>query len=81
MDESQNNGELRCEPRKVGYVWLVYFALYALAIPWYWPAGYRGPLVLGFPLWVAVTLLAVLLLAVWTGFVIQRYWIQVGEED
>ena len=65
---------LRREPRKVGWVWIVYLALYALAIPWYWPEGYRGPLIGGLPLWVAVTLLSVLLLAAWTAWVILRYW-------
>ncbi len=77
MNDAQE--QLVAEPRKVGYVWIVYLLLYALAVPWYWPAGYRGPLVLGFPLWVAVSLGAVLLLAAWTGFVIRRYWTE-GEE-
>ena len=81
MNESQKYGELVTEPRKIGYIWLVYLLLYAIAIPWYWPAHYRGPLVLGFPLWVAVTLGAVLLLAVWTTWVIHRYWLQAGEAD
>ena len=53
--------ELVREPRKVRWVWLVYLLLYVITIPWYWPAGYRGPLVAGFPLWVVVTLCGVLL--------------------
>ena len=32
--------------------------LFAVAVPWYWPADYRGPLVPGLPLWVAVSLAA-----------------------
>ncbi len=71
--------ELKSEPRKVRWIWWVYLALYAVALPWYWPAGYRGPLVLGFPLWVAVTLAAIALLAAWTAWVIHRYW-QVDDE-
>ena len=66
------NDDLVVEPRKIRYIWLVYLLLYALAIPWYWPEGYRGPLILGFPLWVAVSLGAVLLLAAWTVWVIRR---------
>ncbi len=62
------------EPRKVRWVWLVYALLYAVAIPWYWPANFHGPLVGGFPLWVAVSLASVVLLAVWTAWVILRYW-------
>lgn len=67
----------RCEPRQKGWVWWVYLLLYAIAIPWYWPQGYRGPIVLGFPLWVLVTLGCALLLAAWTAWVIFRFW----EED
>ncbi|HCL28201.1 MAG TPA: hypothetical protein DIC52_07175 [Candidatus Latescibacteria bacterium] len=62
------------EPRSHGIVWIVYVLLYLVAIPWYWPAGYRGPLVLGLPLWVAVSLAATLTLALWTAYVIFRYW-------
>ena len=69
------------EPRKIRFICLVYLLLYALAIPWYLAAGYRGPLILGFPLWVAVSLGAVLLLAAWTVWVIRRYWIMAQEEE
>ena len=62
------------EPRRHAVVWIVYALLYAVAIPWYWPAGFRGPLVLGLPAWVAVSLGSVVLLTVWTGFVIHRWW-------
>ena len=81
MDQSVQNDDLVVEPRKIRYIWLVYLLLYALAIPWYWPEGYRGPLILGFPLWVAVSLGGVLLLAVWTVWVIRRYWIMAQEEE
>ncbi|MEE2656982.1 MAG: hypothetical protein VX733_00645 [Candidatus Latescibacterota bacterium] len=66
--------ELPSEPRRHPIVWVVYAVLYALAIPWYWPDGYRGPLVLGLPTWVAVTAGSVVLLGIWTCFVIRRYW-------
>ena len=66
--------KLKREPRDMPWVWLVYACLYAVAIPWYWPEGYRGPLILGFPLWVAVTLGAILALALWTAWVIFSYW-------
>ena len=68
------------EPRKVRWIWGVYLLLYAVAVPWYWPSGYRGPLIGGFPLWVAVSLSSVLFLAGWTVWVIHRYW-QVEEEE
>jgi hypothetical protein len=65
----------------VRWIWLVYLVLYAVAIPWYWPADYVGPIVLGFPLWVATTLLAILVLAIWTAFVIHRFWLVDDEEE
>jgi hypothetical protein len=52
----------------------VYLLLFAVAIPWYWPVGFRGPLVAGLPTWVAVTIAAVFLLAVWSGCVIRFFW-------
>ncbi len=72
---------LEREPRQSGWVWWGYLVLYAIAIPWYWPAGYRGPLVLGLPLWVAVTLGALVALALWTNLVIRRCWIDHGENE
>jgi hypothetical protein len=68
------------EPRSVRWIWFVYLALYAVAIPWYWPEGYIGPLVMGFPLWVATTLLAIVALAGWTAYVIHRFWRSEDEE-
>ena len=65
---------LHDEPRRHPIVWLVYAALYAIAIPWYWPQGAGTGLVFGIPLWAAVTLLAVVALAGWTAYVIHRYW-------
>jgi hypothetical protein len=77
----QDYPELLSEPRKVRRAWLVYLLLYGLAIPWYWPEGYRGPLVAGFPLWAAVSLGSVVVLACWTAFVICRYWQEAGQEE
>ena len=70
---------LRDEPRRHPLIWVVYLLLFAVAVPWYWPTGYRGPLLLGLPLWAAVSLGAVVLMALWTGFVIRRWWRE--EED
>ena len=67
-------GALATEPRKKGWVWLVYLALFAIAIPWYWPAGYRGPLVAGIPLWAATSIASVSMMAIWTVWIIHRYW-------
>jgi len=79
--DREEYAQLESEPRRVRWVWLVYLLLYAVTIPWYWPTGYRGFLVIGFPLWVAVSLVGVVLLAAWTVWVIHRYWREAGEED
>ncbi|NKB69104.1 MAG: hypothetical protein GKR89_18705 [Candidatus Latescibacteria bacterium] len=71
--EYQEAGLVR-EPRKVGWIWWVYLLLVGLTIPWYWPAGFRGPLIAGFPLWVFVSLSGVLVLAGWTAWVIFHFW-------
>ncbi len=73
-----HESRLTDEPRRHPIVWVVYAMLYAIAIPWYWPEGYRGALIFGLPTWAAVSLAATLALAVWTAFVIHRYW---NEED
>jgi hypothetical protein len=81
MTDNEIYPELIEEPRKVRWVWCVYLILYAIAIPWYWPKDYQGPLVAGFPLWVAVTLISVLVLALFTAWVIFTYWqVREGEE-
>ncbi|MDA0337991.1 MAG: hypothetical protein O2782_22710 [bacterium] len=73
-------GGVADEPRRHPLIWLVYAGLYALAIPWYWPDGYRGPLIFGLPMWVAASLAATLALAAWTAFVIFRYWDEGGND-
>ena len=73
-DQNDLFKELIQEPRKIRWIWLVYFFLYFVASPWYWPTGYSGPLILGLPLWVVVSISCVILLACWTCLVIFRYW-------
>ena len=46
----------------------VYFVLIILAIPWYWPAGDSRHL-LGFPYWVIVSLLVILLTSIFTAWI------------
>ncbi len=75
-----DDAEAGIEPRRVWWLWVVYAVLYAVAIPWYWPEGYRGPLVFGLPLWVGVTLLSVLALGLWTLLFITRFW-KTGPEE
>jgi len=62
------------EPRLHPWVWLVYGALFGAAIPWYLPDEAAATTWLGFPLWVTLSLSASLGVAVFTVFVIGRYW-------
>lgn len=62
------------EPRRHPWVWLVYAILFVAAVPWYLPAEAASATLFGFPLWVTVSLAASLSVAVFTVFVIERYW-------
>jgi hypothetical protein len=66
------------EPRFHPWIWIVYALLLAVSIPWYFPREGPEPIWLGFPRWVTVSLMADVAMAVFTAFVIHRYW---GEED
>ena len=72
---------LRSEPRKRAWVWVVYLLILIPAIPWYWPQDYIGPVILGFPTWVIVSLFCVFLSALWTVFVIHYTWHEEEEEE
>ncbi len=55
-------------PKPRAWILGVYLVLFALVIPWYWPAG-DSRHVFGFPLWALVTLAAVFLTSVFTAWV------------
>ena len=70
------------EPRSRPWIWAVYIFLFAASVPWYLPAG--GPLRLwfGLPHWVVISLAACLAIAVFTAYVVTRYWsVPPGDED
>lgn len=56
------------------WIWLVYLVLFGLSVPWYLPANQAPPLWLGLPYWVVISLLAVLGIACFTAWLIQRSW-------
>jgi hypothetical protein len=70
---------MRDEPFRHAWVWVVYAALFALAIPWYFSGSGPEPIWLGFPRWVSVSLAATLGIALFTAYVIERYWS--GDEE
>ncbi len=62
------------EPRSHARVWVVYLLLFGAAIPWYLPASAATTTLLGLPLWVTISLACTLAIAIFTVFVISRYW-------
>jgi len=50
------------------WIGIVYLALLALVIPWYWPAGDARD-AFGLPLWVIATLTALFITSVFTAWV------------
>ena len=66
------------EPSAHPWIWLVYVALFGAAVPWYLPDWAAERTWFGFPVWVTVSLLATVGVALFTAFVIERYW---GEDD
>jgi hypothetical protein len=60
-------------PRMPGWVWCVYAILFAASVPWYLPDG-DVPLWVGLPYWVVLSMSAIAGVAVFTLWVIRRYW-------
>lgn len=56
------------------WIWLVYLALFGVAIPWYLPSDSTPAIWFGLPYWVVVSLLATIGIACFTAFVVHRYW-------
>ena len=52
---------------------VTYLILLAIAVPWYWPEGYRET-VLGLPRWVMVSIGASLFISCLTAWVMLRHW-------
>lgn len=62
------------EPNRHPWIWLTYAALFALAVPWYLPEATAERYWLGLPAWVTISLGTSVAVALFTVFVIQRYW-------
>lgn len=62
------------QPIRFGWIWLVYALLYGASIPWYVSSGADVPIWAGLPYWAFISLLAALGIAVFTVFVIRRFW-------
>ena len=56
------------------WAWILFAGLYSMAIPWWLPERDNPVLVLGVPLWVLVSLLGGLVVAVTANILMRRYW-------
>ena len=62
-----------------GWIWSVYLLLFGASVPWYLPTTAPVRIWFGLPHWVVISLLATLGVAVFTAFVVHRFW--PDEED
>ena len=69
------------EPRSRPWIWAVYVFLFAASVPWYLPAGSPARLWFGLPHWVVISLCAYLAVAVFTAYVVARYWSVPADDD
>ncbi len=60
------------------WIWVVYAVLLAISIPWYWPQEV-GTIVLGMPLWAAVSVLGSAAMSLFTAWLFLKRW--PDEED
>ncbi len=56
------------------WTWLVYIGLFAFSIPWYLPSRLAMQLVLGLPFWLISCVAAIVCMAIFTLWMIHRYW-------
>lgn len=65
----------KTEPVQYRWIWFVYVLLFALSIPWYFPQSQNpAAIILGLPAWVLASMGAVTCIAIFTAFVIHRFW-------
>lgn len=64
---SRRNGFLK------PWIWIVYAILFVLAVPWYWPVDDERVL-LGFPLWVVVTVGISALISCFSAWLFLACW-------
>ena len=62
------------ELRRRWWIWIVYALLFGTSVPWYLPKGRTPEIWFGLPSWVIISLLASIGIAVFTAFVVHRYW-------
>jgi hypothetical protein len=67
------------EPCRKRWIWFVYVLLFVFSVPWYLPGDPPTLIWWGLPAWVVMSLVITIGIALFTVFVIRKYWQQ--EED
>ena len=56
------------------WVWLIYLLLFSFSIPWYLPEDLTMHLAFGLPLWLVFCITAILGIALFTLWIIRKFW-------
>jgi len=59
-------------------IWLTYFVLFAIAIPWYWPREDETQW-FGMPMWVVVAVVTSAAISGFTAWLLRRAWPEATE--
>jgi len=62
------------EPSAHPWVWIIIGLLFVLSVPWYLPSDRPVALWFGLPYWVVISLSFSFAIAVFTAWVVARYW-------
>ena len=69
-----NNYRQIDDPSAHPWVWIVIGLLFVLSVPWYLPSASSVTLWFGLPYWVIISLTSSCAIAIFTAWVVTRYW-------
>ncbi len=76
LEMESEKGEEPCRKR---WIWFVYVLLFVLSVPWYLPGDTPTLIWWGLPAWVVLSLVMTMGIALFTVFVVGKYWHQEDE--
>ena len=62
------------EPIKYPWIWVVLVIIILAGVPWYLPKGTIYPIILGFPYWAFISIVATIVLSAFLVYVMYNYW-------
>ena len=74
MDLFWKTAAPRREPIQKRWFIPVVLLILAISVPWYWKSGETGPMILGLPAWIWITVVCASVLACVTAVMALRYW-------